>query len=533
MATRAAAHRLLLAALVLVAASVGCDKTESCRPGTLFVNVELGAFAQANLLDVDVTVAGTTSHGQLTLKGGAAGGVEIDFPHGYPAGQSATVVLTLDSGTTQLAQRTQTVPLVAGCTSITVDFAPDGGAGGSSGTAGRGGAGGAGGATGNAGAGGGAAGATGNAGAGGGVAGAGGGVAGAGGGGRGAGGTVGTGGAAGGGGRGAGGTVGTGGAAGGGGHAGSGGAGGGCVRTGPENCFNNIDDDCDGYVDCADTDCSPSVAQCVPLDPTQGKIGETEGSGSSCPTAFPQSTPLMAGFNPGVCAGCNCQPGPTTCTTTVYGFKDQTICASGQTGTSVGTWKPGAEGTMCSQTPDWTQVGLNGATFGIAIDAFTPVESCSASGTAVARSSSWTATIDFCGTSQIGGGCGAGRACVPAAPAGSICQMVSGAVTSCPKGTSGAPWYTGLSGTLTCGACTCTPTGDCSGMALGYGKNGSCGDIGIISSKGSVCFDPSQELVSPSVEILGTASARCLPSAPATSMETPTGLTTLCCVTGN
>jgi hypothetical protein len=70
-------------------------------------------------------------------------------------------------------------------------------------------------------------------------------------------------------------------------------------------------------------------------------------------------------------------------------------------------------------------------------------------------------------------------------------------------------------------------------MSLGYGKNGTCGDIGNISSKGTVCFDASEELMSPSVEILGTASARCLPSAPATSTETPTGLTTLCCVTAN
>ncbi len=528
MAGRVPDHRLLFAAFLLVATSVGCGKTESCRPGTLFVNVDLGAFAQANLLEVDVTVAGgTTSHGQLTLGGSAAGGVEIDFPSGYPAGKSATVVLTLASGTTALAQRSETVALVAGCTSITVDFGADGGVGGSSGTAGRGGAGGS---TGGGGAGvaGGAGGSMGGAGAGG--------AAGKGGAGGGATGNAGAGGGAagtGGGGPGTAGSVGTGGAAGGGGHAGSGGAGGGCVKTGPENCFNNIDDDCDGAIDCADSDCAPSVAQCVPLDPSQGKIGETGGSGSTCPTDFPQGLALMGGFNPGVCAGCNCQAGPTTCTTTVYGFKDTTACASGQAGISVGTWKPGAEGSGCTSTPDWKQVGLGGNTFGIAIDAFTPVESCSAGGTATARVSSWQAAIEFCSAAQIGGGCGAGRACVPAAPPGSICQMVQGSPASCPKGTAGAPWYTGTTGKLTCGACTCAPNGDCSGMTLGYGKNGTCNDLGSVANKGTVCFDPTQELMSPSVEILGTPNDACIASAPATTMETPTGLTTLCCVMAN
>jgi hypothetical protein len=271
----------------------------------------------------------------------------------------------------------------------------------------------------------------------------------------------------------------------------------------------------------------------VPFDPAAGKIGATEGTGSQCPTEFPQGQALMAGYNPGVCAGCNCQPGPTTCTTTVYGFKDPAACAAGQTGISLGTWKPGAEGSGCSQTPDWTQVGLNGATQGIAIDGFTPNESCSPGGTATPRAGSWTAAIEFCGVAKVGGGCGVGRVCVPATPAGGICQMVQGPPTSCPKGTTGAPWNTGLSGTLTCGACTCTPTGDCSGMTLGYGKNGTCNDLGTIPGKGSVCFDATQTLVSPSIEILGTPSMNCSATSTPTSTPTPTGATTLCCLSAN
>jgi hypothetical protein len=51
-------------------------------------------------------------------------------------------------------------------------------------------------------------------------------------------------------------------------------------------CFNNIDDDCDGRIDCADSDCALTVAQCVALDPTSGRIGVSAGVGMACPTGY-------------------------------------------------------------------------------------------------------------------------------------------------------------------------------------------------------------------------------------------------------
>ncbi len=260
---RAASERIGLGALLVVALSIACSKSESCRPGTLFLSVNLGPYIQADTIDVDVTVTGgTTSHGVVTLKAGSesSGGVEVEFPGGYPAGETVSVTLTLLAGTTELAEQTTTVTLLAGCTSRSVDFVQDGGAGGSGGRAGAsGGATGSGGAAGTTGSGGGggSGGSTGSGGAGGATGGAGG-AAGKGG----AGGATGKAGA-GGGGPGTAGSVGTGGHAGSGGSAGAGGA---CVKTGPEDCFNGIDDDCDGAIDCADSDCGPTVAQCVALE---------------------------------------------------------------------------------------------------------------------------------------------------------------------------------------------------------------------------------------------------------------------------
>ena len=49
-----------------------------------------------------------------------------------------------------------------------------------------------------------------------------------------------------------------------------------CVPTGAENCFNGVDDDCNGHVDCDDPACGSGVAQCVALDPTAAPIGDPD-----------------------------------------------------------------------------------------------------------------------------------------------------------------------------------------------------------------------------------------------------------------
>ncbi len=139
---------LFVAALV----AAGCSKTESCRTGTLFLNVGLGAYTNADELDVDVSVAdgadgGGPRHTVLTLKPGhPTGGVEVDFPDGYPTDKSVTVTLTLRSMGAEVAQQVSPIAALSpGCTAITVDFAAaDGGSGGVGGTSGAGGRGGAG-----------------------------------------------------------------------------------------------------------------------------------------------------------------------------------------------------------------------------------------------------------------------------------------------------------------------------------------------------------------------------------------------------
>lgn len=72
-----------------------------------------------------------------------------------------------------------------------------------------------------------------------------------------------------------------------------------CAAT--ESCFDGVDNDCDQLVDCADPDCTTGgtpIAECVP-DPATATPGTT--TTTSCPPNYPTLTTLYSGFNPSAC----------------------------------------------------------------------------------------------------------------------------------------------------------------------------------------------------------------------------------------
>jgi len=155
-----------LLGLLSVLAGAGCQKVADCRPGTLFLHVALGPYTSATRLDVDVSVVGATvtPHTELKLDGRSTGGVEVDFPGGYPTRGPIDVRLTIFMDSTPLVSRFLVIDPAPGCTVANADFdvfgdagqdAPPGGSGGSrtdgtgGATTGSGGAMGTGGATGS------------------------------------------------------------------------------------------------------------------------------------------------------------------------------------------------------------------------------------------------------------------------------------------------------------------------------------------------------------------------------------------------
>ena len=304
------------AVVALALAAQACETERTCRSGTLFVHVDLGPFNKVNEVDISVSIDGATPMTtSLPIASGThTGGIEIDFPHGYPAGKLVQIDVQSKVAGKPVALHTTTVRVAPGCQAIDFDFSNvdavtgTGGAAGSS-AGGRGGvagtaAGGTSGAAGTSGTGGGGTGGVGGGATGGSIGGSTGGSGGllagrgggggTGGGGGGIGGSLAGRGGSGGGGTGGGGTGGIAGAGARGGSGGTSGTGGTCVPTGAENCFNGKDDDCDNHIDCDDTECGP-VAQCVPLDAVGAKIGVVVTNGTACPTGFTDLTGILYG----------------------------------------------------------------------------------------------------------------------------------------------------------------------------------------------------------------------------------------------
>jgi hypothetical protein len=136
-----------LALAVLAAALVsGAACERACKPGTLFLDVDLGSSRGADTLQVDVTVAGgTTKHTTRTLSGGpTTGTLEIDFPSGYPDGKRVDLEMTATKSGATLGTIAVSVTLASSCTHATIVFPGGGGSGagghgGSSATTGAGG----------------------------------------------------------------------------------------------------------------------------------------------------------------------------------------------------------------------------------------------------------------------------------------------------------------------------------------------------------------------------------------------------------
>jgi hypothetical protein len=517
---RRSAGAAIVLGLLAALAGTACEKQSSCRPGTIFVQVEVAPFITANQVDIDVSVAGGTPvHTQLHFPAGTrSGGVEVQFPAGYPSGKTVDITLALSAASGPvLATRTVHITPTGECDAITVDFgAGDGGAGGAGGVTGGGGGGAAGGAAGSGGSTGGAAGtAGGTGGAAAGRGGSAGGTAGA------AGGTAGA--------AGRGGTGGTAGTTG-----GRGGAGGSCVATGAENCFNNLDDDCDGRIDCADSDCTPTVAQCVALDSTGGKVGFMIGVSATCPPGYTDQTVINKAPTGGACTGCSCRvPTVTACTATIASYATAADCGTASNPGTIAV-NPFSSTQPCT-TPSWPG-SASGTIYGIQPGPFTPVlsGSCTPTGTATPGAVTWAVQNRFCAATMVGGGCQTGQFCVPV-NAAAKCALFDG-THSCPAGTNADAWYTGVTDTRTCGACSCgAPTGQgCSGMRINVGTDYTCSPnvTATLTSGQRYCYTNASGVYSPGIQFTGspTQPTSCPASAQASGFLTQTGPKTVCCL---
>ena len=119
--TAAAVGLCALAAL----AGAACDTEKSCRPATVFLRVEPGRTpGRPTESGIDVAVSGGAPvRSALAIPPGSrGGGMEIQFPGGYPLGQSVDITVTLVAAGMPLSTRMIHVVLRDECASLKAVF---------------------------------------------------------------------------------------------------------------------------------------------------------------------------------------------------------------------------------------------------------------------------------------------------------------------------------------------------------------------------------------------------------------------------
>jgi len=241
----------------------------------------------------------------------------------------------------------------------------------------------------------------------------------------------------------------------------------GCTPTGAESCFNGIDDDCDGHIDCDDPDCAP-IAVCVPSvsgpfayiteEPSTGTCAADTTSGGT----LYASNPAGGGCNAG---SCNCDTGG--CTATV---KRDDNCPSGGGTTLVATIAP----TACQ---DFTGPGA-----GNLFVSMSGTISCTATGSATPVTPPALTKALECTVNTVGGGCTANHVCAPRGT--QQCVAATGSQT-CPSGyPTGATWYSAFTDNRAC-TCSCTPS-SCANAKLTWYMSSNCSGSGMVQNN-NVC----------------------------------------------
>jgi cysteine-rich repeat protein len=291
-----------------------------------------------------------------------------------------------------------------------------------------------------------------------------------------------------------------------------------CIPTGAEQCFNGIDDDCNGAADCADSACN-SKATCVP---NGSRIGILVASNTACPQGFTngQQT-LHQGISNGSCSGCGCSSGATQCSAGLYYYATAAACTA-DTANNAGTYT-GQLGFTCPAAPqaEGTIAGFRATPMTVTPGACTP------GGTASPSTPAWSSDVRLCVTGSAGAGCNSGFSCVPAAPQGTLCSEKSGS-GSCPSNFNQQTWYEAYQDTRTCGACQCTSSGgDCSKVKVQVGSDWGCSDTLLMSAGERKC---GQSIYSPPVRLTGTpTNPTCSPKSALSGALSATAAHAFCC----
>jgi hypothetical protein len=304
----------------------------------------------------------------------------------------------------------------------------------------------------------------------------------------------------------------------------------GCKVRGIESCYNGIDDDCNGLIDCMDPACMPT-SQCVPDVAASGGVLGVVGT-MACPADSEPVKVLGAdAANPG-CTGCTCVPVAPTCAGKVTVFNKQNCADPMATGDTFAVSSSDA----CSPRPYADPMVAGAQLDALALNQ----PPCTAGGMPVRAPARFKNPVRFCPVAKRGAGCSGGQICVPrAAPTQvGVCTLLDSRVM-CPVGTvrTGGDLFATLQDDRACGACTCTDPagGSCMNMQVQLGNIGDCGGPNAFAaSPGGPrnCGNGGQDhlLIAPGMRMIGAPIAgKCTGRSELTGTAQLADPKTLCC----
>jgi hypothetical protein len=249
------------------------------------------------------------------------------------------------------------------------------------------------------------------------------------------------------------------------------GAGDAATSTGPERCENDLDDDGDGLVDCADPDCAPDY-ECVDTPPKdwEGPLWirdvaydepATPCRGGAAPRGHPTGEP-----NPPSCTECKCSPVTgATCDPPrlhcYYGGVGD--CQSG----TDDDLTQAAAAVACLSLPAQNAVTSCTVTSGALVSS---QGACTRSGGELAPTPPVSGRVDACSSPARLGGCAAGLACArrpaPDYAEHGVCILRSGDFPGCPPSFPDERYvvWEHMDDDRSCETCACNATGaSCAG----------------------------------------------------------------------
>ncbi|HMY20369.1 MAG TPA: hypothetical protein PKA58_28785 [Polyangium sp.] len=273
-----------------------------------------------------------------------------------------------------------------------------------------------------------------------------------------------------------------------GGHGGAGGSGGTV-----EICNDGSDNDKDGAIDCADTDCNDGFVCTDALAPGWTRVTLERGDGvppavMACPGGATPETLYTNPAGPAECTTCTCGPldGTTCSPPSVICNLFSMICAAGKEV----DWTNDFGGATCIK-PD-----LQGAL----------LVSCRLSGTAAVAApgtctpsiadfpnkAPWNGWVRACPIQMEGGGCG-DEACIPKPVSPQSTCIRKEGQNECPTGWTKIDAYTSVMDNRACSECTCAPAAECKGGSYVFHDYDDCtpGGDGTTDLSAGSCHDVS------------------------------------------